>query len=299
MNSIGAINFKASLFNLDNIKITINPFFWIIIIGALITGQFIEIITLFTVVIIHELGHVFVAKSYGWSIKEIQLLPFGGMAHMKQENDSIWEEFIVAISGPLQNFFMIFIALGFVKINLWSEEWTTFFINANIIIGLFNLLPISPLDGNKMFKCILCLFFSYKKTLTYSIFISIILNIFLILWACGLLYIGKVNINGLILGVFFIVITLSEIKQLPYLYWQFLLKKADLVPKRNIPAILIIVNKDTIVMSALKLLRRERYHMFYILSNKGEVIKIISEERLLRCIYNKNELYQPISLLIN
>ena len=79
-------------------KIKINPFFWPIILGSIITGQFIEIITLFTIVIIHELGHVFAAKSFEWRILEIHLLPFGGMASVDPKKaTSLWEEFIVAI----------------------------------------------------------------------------------------------------------------------------------------------------------------------------------------------------------
>ncbi|WP_339059915.1 M50 family metallopeptidase [Tepidibacillus marianensis] len=108
-------------------KVRINPFFWFIIIGGLATGQFIEIITLFGVVMIHELGHVFTAKSYGWKIIEIQLLPFGGMAKVEQPNDSRLEEFVVALAGPLQNLMMILVTLGFQRLQLWSNEWATFF----------------------------------------------------------------------------------------------------------------------------------------------------------------------------
>ena len=190
---------------------------------------------------------------------------------------------------------MIIVALSFSKIGLWSNEWTTFFINANFIIGSFNLLPISPLDGNKLLKCILFIVFPFKKALSYSIFISLVFNLFFIIWACGLVVIGKININGLILGIFFIAIIISEIRQTPYTFWQFLINKVDIKPKRNVSAISIIVNKELVIMSALHLLHRERYHLFYIISNEGEVLKIIPEERLLRCIYNNNELYQPIS----
>lgn len=297
MSNTGTIETKRFLFGfkINEIKIIINPFFWLIIVGALFTGQFIEIITLFAVVVIHELGHLFAAKSYGWQIKEIQLLPFGGMAQMKQDNDSIWEEFIVALAGPIQNFFMIIVAISFLKIGLWSNEWTTFFIKANIIIGLFNLLPISPLDGNKLLKCLLYIILPFKKVLSYSIFISLVFNLFFIIWACGLLYNERINVNGIILGIFFIVIIISEMKQKPYLFWQFIINKIDIKPKRNVSATSIIVNKDLVVMSALELLYRERYHLFYILSDKGEILKILPEEKLLRCIYNKNELYQPLS----
>lgn len=276
------------------VKISINPIFWLIIIGAIFTGQYIEILTLFSVVIIHELGHVFAAKSYGWTIEEIQILPFGGVANMKQNNDSILEEFIVAIAGPLQNLMMIIIGIGFQRINLWSSEWTTFFIQANTIILLFNLIPITPLDGNKLLKSILYVFFPYRKVIKYSIFISILLIIFFLIWASGFLLDNKVNINGIVIAIFFIISIYKEIKELPYVFWQFLLCKANTKQKRNVAAVQIIIQNGTLIINALRLLRKGRYHLFYLLNRKGEIIEVFSQEKLLKCIYNNEGLYKPI-----
>lgn len=276
------------------VKISINPIFWLIIIGSIFTGQYIEILTLFSVVIIHELGHVFAAKSYGWTIEEIQILPFGGVANMKQNNDSILEEFIVAIAGPLQNLMMIIIGIGFQRINLWSSEWTTFFIQANTIILLFNLLPITPLDGNKLLKSILYVFFPYRKVIKYSIFISILLIIFFLIWASGFLLDNKVNINGIVIAIFFIISIYKEIKELPYVFWQFLLCKANTKQKRNVAAVQIIIQNGTLIINALRLLRKGRYHLFYLLNRKGEIIEVFSQEKLLKCIYNNEGLYKPI-----
>lgn len=275
-------------------KISINPFFWLIIFGSIFTGQFIEIITLFAVVIIHELGHVFAAKSYGWRILEVQLLPFGGMAKVEQKNDSIWEELIVAVSGPLQNLIMIAIAILFQQFNLWSNEWTTFFIEANLLIGLFNLLPISPLDGSKILKSLFYLLLPYKRATKASIFVSIILTILLLILFSGYFWGYKLNFNGLILSLFFIYNNFLEVKQLHYVFWHFLLKKLNLKPKRNIKATPIIVQQDITLIDALNLLYKGKYHFFYLLSNEGEIVKIIPEEKLIRSVLEQKELNKPI-----
>ncbi len=276
-------------------KISINPFFWLVIIGALVTGQFLEIITLFGIVVIHELGHIFAAKSYGWNISEIQLLPFGGVAKVDQINDSLWEELIVAVAGPLQNGIMIFITMGFQRIHIWSPEWTTFFIEANMMIALFNLIPIVPLDGSRILKVFLFIFLPFRKAIMITLFISFVLALFFFIWASGFLFIQKININGIVLTFFFVYSNWMDVKQVPFLFWQFLLKKVDDKPKRNIPAVLIIISQDTTVIQALRLLRKERYHLFYILSNHGELLKVIPEEKVLRTIFNKKELHQPIN----
>ncbi|OEF98038.1 hypothetical protein BHF71_03180 [Vulcanibacillus modesticaldus] len=290
--------FFISFYSFERFKITINPFFWIIIIGAILTGQIVEIITLFAVVIIHEIGHLFTANSYQWKIIEIQLLPFGGMAKVEQITDSIWEEFIVAISGPFQNLMMIIIAITFQKMNLWSKEWTTFFINANVLVGVFNLLPISPLDGSKILKVFFYRYFPFRKALIYSIFISIVLSILFLLLVSGIILGTKININGLILAIFFIYNNLQDFKQVPYLFWNFLIQKLKIKPRRNIQALPIIVHRDTPLIEALQLLRKEKYHLYYLLSDDGEIINVIPEEKLLENIFDNKELYRPIYQIV-
>lgn len=51
---------------------------------SVLTGYFIETVTLFGIVFIHEMGHVVAAKSFGWRVKEVQLLPFGGVAVVEE-----------------------------------------------------------------------------------------------------------------------------------------------------------------------------------------------------------------------
>ena len=277
-----------------HLKVKINPFFWIIIFGSIATGQFIEIITLFGIVMIHELGHVFTAKGYGWKIIEIQLLPFGGVAKVEQPNDSRFEEFVVALAGPLQNLMMILVTIGFQRLELWSNDWATFFMQANIWIGLFNLLPISPLDGHKLMKVLFYLFLPLRKALTSSLFISFVLAIIFLFYSTGYWNGWKLNMNAMILSIFFIFQNWMEVKQVPFLFWQFLLQKAQNTPKRNISAIPLIVKQDTAVIHALYLLKKERYHLFYVLSDQGEIVKVIPEEKVLDIIFQKKDLHQPI-----
>jgi len=277
-----------------HMKLRINPFFWVIIIGAVLSGQFIEIITLFGIVIIHELGHIFAAKSYGWAILEVELLPFGGVAKVDQTSDSIWDELIVAIAGPLQNLLMIFAALGFQKMGLWSNDWTFFFIQGNIGIGLFNLLPIAPLDGSKILKTFFFYLLSFRKAVMFSIFISFVLSLFFCIWATGFMLYQKININGIILAVFFLYNNWMDVKKVPYLYWQFLLKKAAKKPMENQTAVSLVVDQNTPIIHALKLLKKGRYHIFYLLSEHGEIVRIFPEEKVVKQVFHKKNLYQPI-----
>src|SRR5690554_6371805 len=78
------------------IPIRIHPLLWFLLAGSAITGYILELIVLFAVVVIHELGHVVAASSFRWRVREIRLLPFGGVAEVEEAgNVPAWQELIV------------------------------------------------------------------------------------------------------------------------------------------------------------------------------------------------------------
>src|SRR6266487_3815830 len=68
---------------------------------------------LFACVLAHEFGHIFTARAFGVSTPDVVLLPIGGVARLERIPEEPWEEFLVAIAGPLVN---VAIALALVLI---------------------------------------------------------------------------------------------------------------------------------------------------------------------------------------
>ncbi len=122
--------------------------------------------------IIHELMHKFVAQYYGaiagfrTSINGLMitivsslfgfLIGIPGATMIYAQNFSKKQEGIVSLAGPLTNFAMfgIFLFLNFIihpnpESYLGQLIYLTFFIN--ILLALYNMLPIFPLDGSKIF----------------------------------------------------------------------------------------------------------------------------------------------------
>lgn len=98
------------------------------------------------VVLLHEVGHFAVARRVGIKLSDVVLYPYGAVMDTDfdtSEPDS-WK---VAIAGPLVN--LVLALLGLVVMLAGGGEVAVDFVNANLTVCLFNLLPVYPLDGGR------------------------------------------------------------------------------------------------------------------------------------------------------
>ncbi len=123
-------------------------------------------------IVLHELGHAFVAIRNGIGISSIQLWIFGGMARMDRESDSPATEFKVAIAGPLVT---LAIVIALTAVGLAAVGWAEFrhaalvessagtsgvmamiawLASINLLVLVFNLLPAFPMDGGRIARAI-------------------------------------------------------------------------------------------------------------------------------------------------
>jgi len=117
-------------------------------------------VTLFISVALHELGHSFVAIAKGFPVRDIILLPIGGIASLARFPERPRDEFWVAIAGPLVSLALagcLFVpgldgyreeASDFARFSLLMSE-------INFSLFLFNLLPAFPMDGGRILRAAL------------------------------------------------------------------------------------------------------------------------------------------------
>ena len=142
-----------------------------------ITSQIEIYLLLMLFEILHELGNLFVGILLGFKPESIAIMPVGMKIEFKPKCDEYNKKIkngnalaikraIVSASGPLVNFIIIFITLLLGQTHLQSNYETILY--ANFLIGLFNLIPIYPLDGGRILKEILHIIVGLQKSYTYT-----------------------------------------------------------------------------------------------------------------------------------
>ncbi len=110
-------------------------------------------IGLVVLLFVHEMGHVLEAKRQGLPVSAPLFIPFlGALITLKQMPPDAWREARMAIAGPILGSVGAAVIYGFGLAydsqHLKALAFLGFFIN------LFNLIPVSPLDGGRIVTAI-------------------------------------------------------------------------------------------------------------------------------------------------
>jgi Zn-dependent protease len=124
------------------------------------------VVLLYASVLVHELSHSVVARAFGLPVRRILLYPLGGFSEIEREPPTPGREFLVSAAGPAMS--LALAGAGFVLIkavpggefvpsrtvhvgsvvSILLEQLVV----ANLLVGIFNLLPGLPLDGGRMLR---------------------------------------------------------------------------------------------------------------------------------------------------
>jgi Zn-dependent protease/CBS domain-containing protein len=168
---------RLRLFEIGGIPIRIHPS-WLLVFGlvtwSLAAGYFpgeypgwtrpaywtigvVTALAFFASILIHELGHSWVARRNGIPIRSITLFVFGGVARIAREPETPGAEFRIALAGP---------ATSFVLAGLFGGAWlllrdvpllaapAAWLARINSMVAVFNLVPGFPLDGGRLLRAV-------------------------------------------------------------------------------------------------------------------------------------------------
>lgn len=176
---------KYKLFTIFNIPIYSDIFFPLVaMLPLILNGFWILALMILPALLLHELGHALVAKHFGYKVSNIRLWALGGVAHIECFSFPLpKEERLIAIAGPAVNFALAILFMPLLFISP-LQNVAIFGIFANLILGVFNILPIFPMDGGRLARGIFRIKFPFVEAtkwtaITSSIFGSVIFAAFL------------------------------------------------------------------------------------------------------------------------
>lgn len=174
--------------------------------------------------ILHEFGHLIAGVLLGMKPAKLEIMPYGVAVSfklttkdynkkIKKGNQLVLKKILIALAGPITNVIIILIAIQ-MKINVFDVLMIVY---SNLLLILFNLLPIYPLDGGRIIKGILHIFFGKIKAEKYTNRLSFA-TLMIITFISSIVIYQVENI-----AIFFIVLVL----------WGIFIKEDRIYEKRN------------------------------------------------------------------
>ncbi len=253
-------------------KIKVSVWAILLLIISILFNKFLLIFNYLLALFLHELAHVFVSESRGYKLKQFRFDIFGFSVEMEDKIEDR-DAFLINLAGPICNVAICVVCLG--AFWLWPicyQALKTFCL-CNFVLAVFNLLPIYPLDGGKLFRNLI------KNNKVYSILNGIIK------WSIGIgffiafvvsVVLQNINFYFLLFALFF----LFNRQDRSVKFSLFKTKKE----KRFLKIKLLKIDDDVTLFEAVKKIKNGAYIMFYV---GGQVKKFVDEDELVDlCIKN-------------
>ncbi len=247
------------------------------------------LLLLYLCVVLHEMGHALAARKYGVDTLHIVLYPIGGVASLERIPEKPFEEFIVAIAGPMVN---VGIAFG-LGLYLFTSSGIPFLSNINdliefantlnpfdefiaelaflnLLLVAFNLIPAFPMDGGRVLRALLAMKISRVKATKIA---SIIGQIFAILFVFFGFLSDPIQPFMVLIGLFIYVAAMGE-NRMVYSESKLSGFKVQDVMRTNFMSI----NSNSYVGDAVKLL----------LSGSEDDFIVLEENKPIGVLFRKN-----------
>jgi Zn-dependent protease/CBS domain-containing protein len=137
---------------------------------------------LFACVVAHEFGHIFTARRFGVLTPDVILLPIGGVARLERIPEEPFEEFLIAIAGPLVNVAIAAALVILAGAHLESsslqavESPSTSLVDrlamVNVFLAVFNIIPAFPMDGGRILRALLATRLGFVRATEIAAFVG-------------------------------------------------------------------------------------------------------------------------------
>ena len=263
-------------------RIIVHPLALLYPLAACMLGAGTDALALMIALTVHEGAHLLAARGLGVGIARLRLTPFG--AAMVMDNPyglSPLRLLAVAVAGPLSNALALLTAAALTHWRMLSPAFALIFIQTNLVLLSFNLLPALPLDGGRMAYALLSVKFSRERALSLGLWTGRAVAVALLCACVALALHGRrVNLSFLFAAVFIWASAADERRAFADAPMKAVL--ASLRPIDSpIPAQVCAVGADCAIRTALKAARPDTPTLYAVYKD-DRLSSITDDRRLVR-----------------
>lgn len=232
-------------------KIKIGPSFILLVLFGVLTNKFLLILNYMLALSLHELAHLFVAVKSGYTLKIFKLDMFGLSIELNERIDDK-DSFKINLAGPMFNLLIVVLCMSL----YWLVPTSYFYLNtfcfANLILAIFNLLPVYPLDGGKIFRGMI------KSDRVYKILDCVIRFSLAILSICAF-FMNGLKLSGILYVLIALFLITNTNKTIPTMS-LFKIKSNKSFDK----VVILKVSETDNLFSLIKKIKSYNYTIFYL-----------------------------------
>lgn len=255
-----------------------------------LVGMFSKVLLVFSAVLWHEVAHAAMALLLGCKVREIELLPFGGVARIEGLGTiSAKTEMLIAAAGPAASLLLAALVYAGISYTSTWPDMGDFYVKTNIMLALFNLVPGLPLDGGRILRAWLTLHMEYGKATLVAARISKIVSMtFLLILVYDYLSKSTVNVTFLLAAVFLYTTAKSEIKIAGFRTLRILgQKKAQLIAKGIMTTAYFTVVNTVIIKDVIGLFTPDQYSVVVVIDKECKLCGTLTEIEIWEKIISK------------
>lgn len=246
------------------VQFVLNNWFIALMLFFGLAGLGVKVAGVFAAVLWHELAHAIVAVAFGYRVREIELLPFGGVARIEGIGEAgPAAEFCMAAAGPAASLALAAAIYLGMLVYPAGAAGLEFYLQVNLTLALFNLLPGLPLDGGRMLRAWLSTRWEYGRATAAVARAGRLLAAGLAAAAAAEFgRTGTINLSFIILAVFLYAAAKTETRLAGFRTMRILArKKAELSSRGVLATTHFTAVADTRVREVVRLFGPDHYHI--------------------------------------
>ena len=249
------------------ISLILNNWFLAMVVLFALAGLLSKLLLLFGAIVWHETAHAIAARALGLKVRELEILPFGGVARIDELNETEYgKDIFIAAAGPASSLLLAALLWLLVdRLPNWAEV-LTFLLQVNIMLFLFNLIPALPLDGGRILRALLCRATDYSRATGIAVAMGQTIGAgLLVLASFSLILDGTLNITFIAAGVFLWLAARREGRAAGFRLMKMLSRKKELLTSRGLlPTVQYTALGHMTVKEVVGLFRPECYHIILV-----------------------------------